>query len=146
MEAASNIAGYTFGRAISEYSAKFGEVPNDLSDLKKLPDPDGAIAAALLSLPSSAYPNAYKPYAELAAKQQPKALRGMVIRNASLNTTDEAVTEGLSFTGYELRLPGADKVMGNEDDLIVRDGLVSKASETPRRGTVGSASTAPRTR
>lgn len=146
MEAASNIAGYTFGRAISEYSAKFGEVPNDLADLKRLPDPDGAIAAALLTLPASTYPNAYKPYAELAAKRQPQALRGVVIRNASLNTTEEAVTEGLSFTGYELRLPGADKVMGNEDDLIVRDGLVSKASETPRRGTVSNTTAAQRRR
>lgn len=145
IEARTNIPGYTFARAISEYSTKFGKVPNDLADLKQLPDADGSIAAALNSLAPLTYASAYRPYAEVAAKQRPQALRGVVLRNASLSTADESVTESLSFTGYELRLPGADNLLGNEDDLIVRDGLVSKASETPRRGTVGNTSDAQRT-
>ena len=30
----------------------------------------------------------------------------------------------MSFTNYELRLPGKDKKRNTEDDLVVRDGLI----------------------
>ena len=145
IEAATNIPGYTMSRAISEYSAKFEKVPNELADLKRLPDPDGSIAAALNSLDPLTYPNAYRPYAEVAAKQNPNRLRGAVIRNASLSTTaDESVTEGLSFTGYELRLPGPDKLMDTEDDLLVRDGVIYKVSDLPRHAVSATSTAKPR--
>ncbi len=135
IQAAANIQGLTFSRAIFDFSVKYQRVPNDLNDLRQLPDSDGSIAAALSSLDSATAVNAYRPYAEVAAKEKPRTLRGAVIRNASINNVaDEPISEGLSFTNYELRLPGADKVNGTEDDLIVRDGLVSLASEAPRRG------------
>jgi hypothetical protein len=81
-------------------------------------------------------------------KQKPRTLRGAVIRNASLNTAaddslSDSLGEGLSFTNYELRLPGPDKITGTEDDLVVRDGVITKASETPRR--VGSTTVTNRT-
>ena len=66
-------------------------------------------------------------------KRKSRTLRGAVIRNASLDTTDDLPGEGLSFTNYDLRLPGADKLMGTEDDLIVRDGVIIKASEIVHR-------------
>jgi hypothetical protein len=135
LQAAANIQGLTFSRAIFEYSVKYQRVPNDLNDLRQLPDADGSIAAALNSIDSGTSVNAYRPYAEVAAKEQPRTLRGAVIRNASINTgPDEPLSEGISFTNYELHLPGADKVNGTDDDLIVRDGLVDLASATPRRG------------
>ena len=139
IEAGVNVVGLTFSRAIFDYSRKYQRVPSDINDLRQLPDADGSIAAALRTLNPTAYPNAYRPYAEVAAKQKPQTLRGAVIRNASLSTApDEPLAgEGLSFTGYELRLPGADKLMGTDDDLIVRDGMINKASELPKR--VGSA-------
>ena len=125
----------TFSRAIFEYSVKFQRMPDDLGDLKQLPDADGSIAAALNSLDSAPSVNAYRPYAEVAAKEKPRTLRGAVIRNASINSvSDEPLSEGISFTNYELHLPGADKINGTDDDLIVRDGLVDLASATPRRG------------
>jgi hypothetical protein len=142
IDAGVNAVGYTFDRAIFEYSIKFQRVPNDLNDLRQLPDADGSIAAALNTLDPSTYPNAYRPYAELAAKQKPRTLRGAVIRNASLGPAgDDTLSEGLSFTGYELRLPGPDKLMGTEDDLMVRDGVITKASESPRRLGSAAAST-----
>ena len=107
--------------------------PSDKKDLARLPDPDGSIAALLKEIDASEY----KVSAELAAvpKQNPRPLRGAVIRNASLSTAaDEPLSEGLSFTNYELRLPGADKLLNTEDDLIVIDGVITKVSETPRRG------------
>jgi hypothetical protein len=128
-----------------QYREKFGSFPSDKKDLSRLPDPDGSIAVLLKEIDGAEY----KPSAEVAAvpTQSPRTLRGAVIRNASLNSSaDEPIGEGLSLTNYEMRLPGADKLLNTDDDLIVRDGLVSKASETPRRGSVGSGSTAKRTR
>jgi hypothetical protein len=125
--------GYRVDRALLEYRAKFGTLPTDLEVLRqRLPDPDGSLAEALNNL----NPAAYKTSTDLAAlpKQKSPTLRGLVIRNASLDTaTDDAPTEALSFTNYELPLPGADKLMGTEDDLIVIDGVIMKASESARR-------------
>jgi hypothetical protein len=135
IEAGIHAMGYTFDRALSEYRAKYGRLPDDLKDLRQLPDPDGSIAAALNNFKPQWFTIAYKPMgADVAAKQKPVTLRGTVIRNASLNgPADEPLSEGLSLTNYTLRLPGEDNVMGNEDDWIVRDGLISRATEPPRR-------------
>jgi hypothetical protein len=138
IDAGANALAYTFNRAIFEYSVKFERVPNELNDLRQLPDADGSIAAALNSFDPAMYPNAYRPSAEIAAKQKPSTLRGAVIRHASLSTSgDETLNEGLSFTNYDLRLPGPDKLMGTEDDLILRDGVITKAADAPRRGGTG---------
>lgn len=145
LKAASYAMGYRLDRALVEYSARFGTLPAELKDLRRLHDSDGSIAAALGSLDASAY----KPSADLAAlpKQKSGTLRGAVIRNASLDTaTDDSPGEGLSFTNYDLPMPGPDKLMGTEDDLVVRDGLIIKASESVRRPgttTVSSKSTKP---
>jgi len=136
LEAASYALGYRVARAQLEYNARFGTLPAELNDLRRLPDPDGSIAAALSVVDASAY----KPSADLAAlpKQKAQTLRGALIRNASLDPpTDDSPGEGLSFTTYELRLRGPDKLMRTEDDLIVFDGVIKKASEIvtgpPRR-------------
>jgi hypothetical protein len=132
-QAGAYVLGYTFERAFLEYRQKYEKLPNDLNDLRQLPDPDGSIAAALNSLPRTAYETAYRPKsADVASvpKQKPRTLRGAVIRNASLNTASEGpLAEGFSFTNYELSLPGPDKVLGTEDDLVVRDGVITSASE-----------------
>jgi len=145
LQAASKPVGYRVARALLEYKARYGTLPAELKNLDRLPDPDGSIAAALIYLEDSSY----KPSADLAAlpKQKSRTLRGAVIRNASLDTaTDDSPGEGLSFTNYDLPLPGADKLMGTEDDLIVRDGVIIKASESVRRPgttTVSTKSTKP---
>jgi hypothetical protein len=140
LRAASYAVGYRVDRALLEYSARFGTLPAELKDLRRLPDPDGSIAAALSNLD----PSAYKPSADLASlpKRKSRTLRGALIRNASLDTaTDDSPGEGLSFTNYDLPLPGADKLMGTEDDLIVRDGVIIKASESVRRTSTTTVST-----
>jgi hypothetical protein len=137
IQAAANVQGLTLSRAIFEYSVKYQRVPNDLNDLRQLSDEDGSIAAALNGLDVATSVNGYRPYAEVAAKEKPRTLRGAVIRNASINSVpDEPLSEGISFTNYDLHLPGADKINGTEDDLIVSDGVVGLASEAPRRGSV----------
>jgi hypothetical protein len=132
-EAATKAVGLATDRVLLEYRNKFGTLPSDKRDLARLPDPDGSIAALLKEIDLAEY----KVSADLAAvpKQNPRSLRGAVIRNASLSTAaDEPLSEGLSFTNYELRLPGADKLLNTEDDLIVRDGVTYKTSEIPRHG------------
>jgi hypothetical protein len=143
IESGINAQAYASARLLLLYGKKFGTLPSEKKDLARLPDPDGSIAALLKEIDASEY----KPSAEVAAmpKQNPRLLRGAVIRNASLNTGgDEPLSEGLSLTNYELRLPGVDKIMGTEDDLIVRDGVIYKASETPHHGV--STTSATRTR
>jgi len=139
IEAGINAHIYRTDRAFDAYRETFGTLPSDPRDLSRLPDPDGSIAAALKNLDLSGY----RPTADLAAvpNKKPQQLRGAVIRNASISTADDVPSERLSFTNYELPLPGPDKIMGTEDDLIVRDGVIYNASETPRRGVTAAAST-----
>jgi hypothetical protein len=130
-------------RALDEYREKFGTLPSDLKDLSRLPDPDGSLAAALKNIDASGY----TVNSEVAAvpTKRPRPLRGAVILNASVASAgDETLTGGISFTNYKLRLPGADKLLNTEDDLIVRDGVTYKASELPRHG--GSTTTTPQKR
>ncbi len=131
IEAGLNAQAYRIDRALDEYREKFGSLPDSMSDLSRLPDADNTLAAALQNLDVSGY----RPSADLAAvpKQKPQTLRGAAIRNASIGSADDAITERLSFTNYDLLLPGADKILGTEDDLILRDGVVHKASEATRR-------------
>lgn len=130
IEAGLNAQARRIDRALDEYRATFGTLPDNISDLNQLPDPDHSLATALSSLDVSGY----RPSAELAAvPKKPQKLNGAAIRNASISGGDDAITERLSFTNYELPLPGADKILGTEDDLILRDGIVDKASGAPRR-------------
>jgi hypothetical protein len=120
-------------RAFDEYRQLVGSLPDDPKDLlTRLPDEDGTLAEALKNLDTAVY----RPTANLAAvpTKKPAQLRGAVIRNASLSTADDTLSERISFTNYELLLPGPDKVVGTDDDLIVRDGVKYEVSELPRRG------------
>jgi hypothetical protein len=122
--------GYGFERLVFQYKQEFGSYPSHKEDLKRLPDPDGSIAALLSDIEGAEY----KPGAEMAAvpTNQPQRLRGAVIRNASLDT-EKSINESLSYTEYELRLPGHDKQLGNDDDLFMIDGVVYTTSRVPRR-------------
>ena len=130
IQAGINARGYAADRVFFQYRKEFGTFPSNKTDLARLPDPDGSIAALLKELDSAGY----KATAEVAAIQKPQLLRGAVISNAALDTTaDDTVSEVLSLTNYELQLPGADKLLGTEDDLIVRDGVIIQASESALR-------------
>jgi hypothetical protein len=134
---------YRTDRALVEYRAKFGTLPSDLKDLSRLPDADGSLAAALKNIDASGY----TVNSEVAAvpTKKPRPLRGAVILNASVAPAgDDALSGGLSFTNYELPLAGPDNLKGTEDDLIVRDGVMFKVSELPRRGPSTNSATQPR--
>jgi hypothetical protein len=132
-EAGTNANIYRTDRALVEYRAKYGTLPSDIKDLSKLPDADGSLAAALKSIDTSGY----TVNSEVAAvpTKKPQTLRGAVILKASMSTaSDEPLSGGLSFTNYDLPLPGPDNLKGTDDDQIVRDGVIYNLSDLPRRG------------
>jgi hypothetical protein len=129
IEAASKARGHTLHRALQEYRDLHGTLPPTQEELvrqlRTLPDPDGSIAEALSFVDASGY----QAGAVLAAAgPKNKTLpRGAALRTASLNTT--ADPPAVSFTSYELRLPGEDKKLNTDDDLMIRDGLVMTIPE-----------------
>ncbi len=130
IEAAMYARMYTIHRALLEYRELHGTYPTDpdkyADALRTLPDPDGAIAEAL----RYADPNGYQATTQIAAastKTKPMVARGVALRNVSLATTTEA--GGVSFTSYELRLPSEHRLFGPDEDFVLRDGVVMKASD-----------------
>ncbi len=126
--------GLTFERASLEYRLKYRTLPADFKDLKeRIPDPDGTLAEALANLD----PRGYRPSADVAAvaTEKSRTLRGAVIRKASLTSaTDDTPPGGLSFTNYELRMPGEDKIFGTDDDWISRDGVMKRLADVAKGG------------
>jgi hypothetical protein len=138
IEAATMARYYTIDRAIAEYQLKFKTLPDKgtlKSDLLTLPDPDGSIAEALKDLDSTGY----QPRADVAAVAPTKSRRGRsnIMRQVSMTgETDDSTPAGLSFTNYELRLPGADKILFTDDDWIGGDGVIKRYSDVAN-GVVG---------
>ncbi len=136
VEAAYQAGVRAFDFACFEYKQRHGRLPEIdtvKEDLATVPDPDGSIAAVLRDLDTSGY----KPTADVAsnAKQRSPALRGAVIRRVSMNSpTDDLPSQGLSYTNYELRLPGPDKIMGTDDDWVGRDGVIMRGSDLAKGG------------
>jgi hypothetical protein len=123
IEAGELARGYTLHRALLQYREQHGTLPprDELDrELRTLPDPDGSIAEALRNFDASGY-EARSVTAAAAPTTKPLP-RGGALRTVSLNTTADAPP--VSFTNYELRLPGKDKKRNTEDDLVVRDGLI----------------------
>ena len=129
-EAAINARGYALARALLEYRDLKGTVPAQedlIKELSTLPDPDGSIAEALFNLDATGY-QASTLLAAASAKSKSLVPRGGAIRNAAFSA-DPGTDRGVSFTSYKLRLPGADKILNTDDDVIVEDGLIRPASE-----------------
>ncbi len=126
---------YTVERALLEYKIKYKTYPADLRDLlERVPDPDGTLTAALINLD----PNGYRPRsADVAAvaSEKSRTLRGALISKTSLSSApDDTQPVGLTVTGYVLRLPGEDKIMGNEDDWVGTDGMIMRLSDIAKGG------------
>jgi len=124
IEAATNADIYTFQRAALEFRELRGAFPSTFKELRDyVPDPDGTIAAALSRLD----PEGYAPTALVAAastKSKTQSLRRSALRDAV--TGDQPLDQAVSFTTYELRVPGPDKLLKTDDDIIVRDGLIMR--------------------
>ncbi|HVS83381.1 MAG TPA: hypothetical protein VHE60_16755 [Pyrinomonadaceae bacterium] len=142
--AAIHARGYALHRALLEYRELHGTLPtpDDFSrELRTLPDPDGSIADALRYVDASGY-QATSVLASASTKGKPLALRGGALRNAPAASTN-ADPPGVSFTIYELRLPSEHKLLSTDDDFIMRDGLITKASDPPPPSSAPTHSTRP---
>ena len=127
-EATENARAYAVHRALMEYRNLHGTLPprdDWVQQLRTLPDPDGSIAEALNYVDINGY-EATSVMAAAAPKTKPLP-RGAALRDASLTTTPDP--PAVSFTNYNLRLPGTDKKLNTDDDLIVHDGLVMTVPE-----------------
>lgn len=131
IEAATNAPYYTLARAQLEYRDLHGTLPSQdelVKQLSTLPDPDGSIAEALRNLDVSGYELRSTVIAAASTKSKSLMPRGSAIRNAATGA-DPATDRGVSFTSYKWRLPGEDKILNNDDDLILQDGLIQRVSE-----------------
>jgi type II secretory pathway pseudopilin PulG len=133
---------YTIARAQLEYRLRYGTLPASLDDLRdttRLPDTDGTIAAALAGVASADY-KSWSVQARLPEAKTRKP-RGTALRRVSLSTsTDDVPDESVTFTNYEVRLPGEDKLMGTDDDWMIRDGVIVRPAQLSRQASPASAS------
>ena len=122
--------GYTIQRALLEYKALYGTYPTDMRDLReRLPDEDGTIAAALDGVDARGYKASAGDLAALPTKAKARRGRPASLRRVALDAaSDASIEEKVSFTNYELRMPGEDKLLGTEDDWLMRDGMILKPS------------------
>jgi hypothetical protein len=120
--------------ALNEYRMVYKTLPDKSrwkEDLAKLSDPDGSLAVALREVDIADY----QPRAEVASNSRQKRSRGTVIQQASFTSaTDDATPAGLAFIHYDLVLPGADKVLGTDDDWVDRDGVVMRLADVAKGG------------
>jgi hypothetical protein len=130
IEAGDNARTYTRARALLEYRDLHGTLPaqEDLvKQLGTLPDPDGSIAEALRDIDVTGY-QASTLLAAASTKGKSLVARGSAIRNAA-SSADPATDRAISFTSYKWRLPGEDKILNTDDDVILQDGLITKVSD-----------------
>jgi len=125
---------YTIERALFEHRLKYHSYPADLKELRdRTPDPYGELDEALAGLD----PKVYSTTGEVAVvtTEKPRTHQGVAIRKASISTpADDATPGALAFTTYVLRLPGEDKILGNEDDWVGRDGMIMKVANVAQGG------------
>jgi len=127
-EAEVNARLQTIARAQLEYQALHGTFATNIRDLYDLPDQDGSIAAALTFVEQAEY----QPHAEIAVApvEKGRPLKGAEIRKASVTTpAEDQPAAGLAFTDYDLRLAGPDKILGTDDDLVLRNGVIFPVSD-----------------
>jgi hypothetical protein len=130
--AAENAVLYETDQVLARYRRRFGTYPAALTDLRRLEDPDGAVARLL----SVVAPGEYKPETDLASltpargKSRGKRRVSAVRASASVDAPDA----GIALTNYALALPGRDRVLGTADDLYIRDGRIYDAAPAPSAG------------
>ena len=130
IEAKWKARAYTFHRAQLEYRELHGTLPTEVKELRTLPDPDGSIAEALNFIDPTGY-QAGTVLAAASTKSKPLVSRGSAIRNADTAPNATADHGGVSFTSYDLRLAGEDKILNTDDDFVLHDGAVRKISDPP---------------
>ncbi|MDQ3586658.1 MAG: hypothetical protein M3407_12880 [Acidobacteriota bacterium] len=138
-QAAKNVVGYEVSQVLLEYQTQFASLPGAAEDLDKLPDRDGSVARVAALMESGRY----EPEAAIAAipkaNAKPRGRRGSAVKTQLISSRDQidnVSPEGLSFTNYKLVLPGADKKLGTEDDITLKDGIIMPNAPPALRNTL----------
>lgn len=122
--AAGNAQLYAADLALARYRQRFGTYPATLEDLRRLEDADGSIAQLL----AVAGAGEYKPETDIASLSTSRAKARGRRRGSALQrgraSADDMPGAGIVLTDYRLALPGRDKVLGTEDDIHMRDGVI----------------------
>lgn len=125
--AAGNAQLYAADLALARYRQRFGTYPATLEDLRRLEDADGSIAQLL----AVAGDGEYKPVTDIASLSTSRAKARGRRRGSALQrgraSADDMQGAGIVLTEYHLALPGRDKVLGTEDDIHIRDGVIVAA-------------------
>lgn len=119
--AGENAVLYSTDLALARYRQRFGTYPYALEDLRRLEDPDGSVARLLAALGAGEY----KPRTDLASLSGGRAKARA--RRRARAASDDMPGVGIVLTNYEFVLPGGDGVLGTDDDLSIRDGLILDA-------------------
>jgi hypothetical protein len=107
---------YTIEAALTEYRQRYHTYPADFKDLRnRIPDTYGTLAEALNQLDSEGY-HPYGDFAVVGAERS-RDLRGAAVRPASFTPREDIQPSAITFTRFELRMPGEDKILGNEGRL-----------------------------
>jgi hypothetical protein len=126
-EAEERAKAYLIDKVLFTYRQEYGTLPPTPSDLRKLPDHNGDVALAISYMEKD---STYKPTTDIAGNIHSKTKTPAMRK--TLNTTEDSTLETVEFTNYEFRSAGDDGIYGNEDDLVIRDGIITKAeSLTP---------------
>jgi hypothetical protein len=137
---AENVVLYETDLALARYRKRFGTYPASLSDLRRLEDGDGSLARLLAVIA----PGEYKPETDVASlsasRVRTRGRRRVSALQGRMAGADDIPDSGITLTNYELALPGRDKVIGTDDDLYIRDGLIRAA---PRSAAAPSLTPAP---
>jgi hypothetical protein len=131
IEAAENSIYYSAIRMLHQYHTRYGTYPANIEDLKRLQDTDNSIAIVLNKLKQTNYtPTSVqassRPIKQSRALRPPRLVRvsSTLSELPPATNTDTPNGETLSFTNYELVWPGADNILGTDDDRMVRDGTI----------------------
>jgi hypothetical protein len=139
--AAENAVLYETDLALARYRKRFGTYPASLSDLRRLEDPDGSMARLLAVVA----PGEYKPETDLASlsagRVKARGRRRMSALEGRVAGADDIPDAGITLTNYELALPGRDQILGTDDDLHIRDGLILDATRPDAK--IGAATPTP---
>jgi hypothetical protein len=105
---------YHYYGALEEYKSRFGSFPKNAQDFGRLTG---------VSLPADDWDRGikYQSYTD--------AIAGRLI---GANGESLIGGNGVPFSNFELRSAGPDGILGNDDDVVMRDGLFFNNSEVKK--------------
>jgi len=125
--AAENALLYDTDLALMRYRQRFGTYPATLEDLRRLEDPDGSVARLLARIEAGEY----KPETDVASLSSARAKsrgRRRVSELRGVASAPDLPDAGITLTNYEVVLPGRDGLLGTDDDLRIKDGVIEEGS------------------